>query len=424
GIEENKESVRMRLKRKNETILSLHQEENLTKVRRIGPPSSVAARHEFFKQQRQEIILNGRPSNCIGPPIFLYHEVFSKFSSDFNNEKLDLSNGLCAWTNELIETMANEHMNEDSRKNEFINHITKFIDKLLEVKIEDGSSNDGMLLIETACGENGLRIIHEIKNEIGEGGSDPTIQVTLSYSKYWAQEQRNKIRAVCSCPSILLAVAGPWICVLGGIYTSNPVISPLTDLIPMIPSLDEKCYHRLDISKHENIGNPQRFYPYPHEYITDDRTVIFTYEDWLTEDKTKLLFKGRTDGGCEIVIKFTQRYNAKVHHLCAEKNFAPKLFYVSNSSLGGWYMIVMKYIDSETLQTANITREEYNDVLKNIEEVIDTLHTNDIVFGDLRNSNIMIKKVDERLQAMLIDFDWAGIHQKDRYTPRINPEIK
>lgn len=165
------------------------QEENLTKVRGMGPPSTVAARHEFFKQQRKEIILNGRPPNCVGPPIFLYHEVFSKFSSDFNNENLDLSNGLCAWTSELIETMANEHINEDSRKNAFINHITEFIGKLLEVRIEDGSSNDGMLLIETACGENGLRIIHEIKNEIGEGGSDPTIQATLSYSKYWAQEQ-------------------------------------------------------------------------------------------------------------------------------------------------------------------------------------------------------------------------------------------
>ena len=25
---------------------------------------------------------------------------------------------------------------------------------------------------------------------------------------------------------------------------------------------------------------------------------------------------------------------------------------------------------------------------------------------------------------MLIDFDWAGIHQKDRYIPIMNPEIK
>ncbi|CAI2188113.1 11463_t:CDS:2 [Funneliformis geosporum] len=155
----------------------------------------------------------------------------------------------------------------------------------------------------------------------------------------------------------------------------------------------------------------------------DDVAVQFTYEDWLTEDKSKLLFKGKTYNGCEIVIKFTQRYNVKAHHLCAKKNFAQKLFYVSNINLGGWYMIVMKYINVETLQTANITKEEY-DVLKNIQEAIDTLHTNDIIFGDLHSLNIMIEKVHGKLQVMLIDFGWAGIHQKDCYTPIINPEIK
>ncbi|CAJ0765091.1 24129_t:CDS:1, partial [Entrophospora sp. SA101] len=184
-------------------------------------------------------------------------------------------------------------------------------------------------------------------------------------------------------------------------------------------------YQKLDVFKHVKIENPQRFYPYPHKYITnDDVAVKFTYEDWLTEDKSKLLFKGKTYNGCEIVIKFTQRYNAKAHHLCAEKNLAPKLFCVSNINLGGWYMIVMKYINGETLQTANITKEEYNDVLKNIQEAIDTLHTNDIVFGDLCSSNTMIEKVHGKLQVMLIDFGWAGIHQKDRYTPIMNPEIK
>lgn len=240
-------------------------------------------------------------------------------------------------------------------------------------------------------------------------------------------------------------MAGPWICVLGGIYTSNPVINPLTDFIPMIPSLDEKCYHRiaclfqalynadqylksfyqeLDVPKHEKIENPQRFYPYPHKYTRDDNIIIqFTYEGWLTEDKSKLLFKGRTDDGCEIVIKFTQRYNANAHHLCSEKNLAPKLFYVGNSNLGGWHMIIMEYISGETLQTANITKEEHDDILKNIEEAINTLHTNDIVFGDLRSSNIIVKKVDGKLQGMLIDFDWTGIHQKDRYTSRMNPEV-
>ncbi|CAG8730616.1 17204_t:CDS:1, partial [Funneliformis caledonium] len=46
---------------------------------------------------------------------------------------------------------------------------------LLEVKIENRSSNNGMLLIETAYDKNRLQIIHKIKNEIGKEESDLTI---------------------------------------------------------------------------------------------------------------------------------------------------------------------------------------------------------------------------------------------------------
>ncbi|CAG8599884.1 7019_t:CDS:2 [Funneliformis caledonium] len=113
GVEKDQESVQVGLKRKNKS-----QKENLTKVRRMGPFSS---------------------------------------------------------TSKLIKNMANEYVNEDLRKNAFINHITEFIGKFIEVKIEDGSSIDRMLLVETACGKNGLRIIYEIKNEIGKRKSDLTI---------------------------------------------------------------------------------------------------------------------------------------------------------------------------------------------------------------------------------------------------------
>jgi len=33
------------------------------------------------------------------------------------------------------------------------------------------------------------------------------------------------------CPSIILAIAGPWICVLGGVLVDKAIIQPLTDYI-------------------------------------------------------------------------------------------------------------------------------------------------------------------------------------------------
>ncbi|CAG8597714.1 7736_t:CDS:2, partial [Funneliformis mosseae] len=70
--------------------------------------------------------------------------------------------------NVIILESANEYDNKDSHKYAFINHITEFIVKLIEVKIENRSNNNEMLLVETAYDKNGLRIIHEIKNKISK----------------------------------------------------------------------------------------------------------------------------------------------------------------------------------------------------------------------------------------------------------------
>ncbi|PKK63432.1 hypothetical protein RhiirC2_855014 [Rhizophagus irregularis] len=66
--------------------------------------------------------------------------------------------------------------------------------------------------------EKAVPILWEYKNEIGTGGKDPSIQGICGYAKYWAQSQTKKIRNSSCCPSIILAIAGPWICVLGAVY--------------------------------------------------------------------------------------------------------------------------------------------------------------------------------------------------------------
>ena len=35
------------------------------------------------------------------------------------------------------------------------------------------------------------------------------------------------------CPSILLAIAGPWFCVMGGVYHKKAIIQPITDYVWM-----------------------------------------------------------------------------------------------------------------------------------------------------------------------------------------------
>ncbi|CAI2194497.1 14828_t:CDS:1, partial [Funneliformis geosporum] len=87
----------------------------------------------------------------------------------------------------------------------------------------------------------------------------------------------------------------------------------------------------------------------------------------------------------------------------------PKLLYVS-SSLCGLYMIVMEYVDGQKLRDCDDLKDtEYKKIINDIEVAVNHLHAKDIIFADLRDSNILvIKDDDENYSGMLVDFDWAG----------------
>ena len=53
---------------------------------------------------------------------------------------------------------------------------------------------------------------------------------------------------------------------------------------------------------------------------------------------------------------------------------------------------------------------------KRVKDAIDIVHSNQLVFGDLRRSNILVGNDT----AMLVDFDWCGKSGIARYPPKIN----
>ena len=58
-------------------------------------------------------------------------------------------------------------------------------------------------------------------------------------------------------------------------------------------------------------------------------------------------------------------------------------------------------------------------VYQDIHDAIKLLHSNDLVFGDLRTPNIMVvpngSGSDARCRDVLMDFDWVGTHGIGRY---------
>ena len=247
----------------------------------------------------------------------------------------------------------------------------------------------------------------------------------------------NRLIDRCCCPSIILAIAGPCLCVIGAVYGQSAIVQPLTDYIWLdnspfnapnyvfvarlftalksaILSLS-KYYEALEMDPSPSTVSP---YPYINEYGPDK--IKFTYISRFTShDSYKLLYKATLDDthNTPIVVKFTQRYNAEAHRLLAAEGLAPRLHYSStddNMCYGKQFMIVMDFVDLEP-SSGRLTEDQYHSIKK----AIGILHSNDMVFGDLRLPNILVGNNT----TMLINFDWRGKAGKDRYPPDMNPEI-
>ena len=108
------------------------------------------------------------------------------------------------------------------------------------------------------------------------------------------------IRDNSCCPTFLIALVGPWICILGAVFVDHVVVQELTDFIwigghpyddgklksvtRILAALGkgitelEGFYANLP---HHNSQDPQRFFPFIRQYSVGEHTVKFSYKAYL-----------------------------------------------------------------------------------------------------------------------------------------------
>jgi len=143
-----------------------------------------------------------------------------------------------------------------------------------------------------------------------------------------------KLALHCYCPSIILAIAGPWMYVLGGVFVQKTITQPLTGYIWLggdpFDSTQQAFAVQLFTALKSAIQSLGKYYqsieqdlqsltvketPFP--FITEygAEKIKFTYLSRLDSDyRYKLLFKARLDDmpKTEIVVKGTTR----MHIVC------------------------------------------------------------------------------------------------------------
>ncbi|CAG8636381.1 5837_t:CDS:2 [Funneliformis mosseae] len=401
----------------------------------VDSPSVAAVHRVFPKHQRIANIQCHRPPDLdyIGQPVVLYHEVFSQFLKDCSTIEVDME--ICKEVLSFVKVMSEFYTDEKHRQSA----TTLFYSWLFGEPFQKGPNgspqNDGYIFGSKIV--NGIKIdipivIHDMKNEISTGGCDPFLQASICYTKFWAgkwdgkPEHYKAISDTSVCPAFLLCSAGPWLCISDSVKVDN-----LINMIPIVPTVDytqltqiariftalRKSFRslvdycaKLQPNSYDITSDTKIYFPFP----TTFNDVSFTYTLYI-----KPLILAAKAKNQKIIVKFVQRYNVDAHNLCARENGSPNLLEVQDNVIFGWKIIIMESVNGNPLNMIkDLTIEEKSNIKGYIKHLIDILHENDIVFGDLRSNNVLYDRDSRRI--FLIDFDWAGRHNVDKYPPFMN----
>lgn len=99
--------------------------------------------------------------------------------------------------------------------------------------------------------------------------------------------------------------------------------------------------------------------------------------------------------------------------------YAPRLRYLSELQDGAThFMVVMDRLDGHDMYEEIFQADDLN----RVRMAKTLLHENGYVFGDLRPNNIF--KPKNGPGVMLVDFDWCGKADEDKYPPTLNDDLR
>lgn len=237
-------------------------------------------------------------------------------------------------------------------------------------------------------------------------------------------------------PTTELSLAGAHIGFAGAMWTDKPHIQVLAPVLPLFYHATDtnmraraaRCFgaaknairalkHYYEVEQLDPANHRIPGFPFQTNYtaLADDNLQEFTYLRAVHD--TKLVFQCRAvANGSLLCVKFVRRYSKEAHLKSTSLAFAPPLR--GFQSIGGdWFIVVMDWVGVEyQLLDESPMKEQF---FSEVKDKLALLHQAGYVHGDIRPSNIMVRK-DGKPGIIFLDFDWAGKIGKVRYPMNIN----
>jgi len=166
----------------------------ISRISKAMPPAESAKSSNYTKSQIAYSIYDGRykankPRTSVAPPVQLFHPVFGHFL-DVVKGNHALPDDIICKTTEYMKAASAIYGNEEERR-----AALTLLRNILDVNIQmilnkDKMNPDGIVEIALLVGILlFLLFLEEDKNELGDGGLDPSTQTGFSTAHCWAQDK-------------------------------------------------------------------------------------------------------------------------------------------------------------------------------------------------------------------------------------------
>jgi len=147
-----------------------------------GPSTSYGARMpNFIKEQSEQgrQVCNGRPWDCHTEPVGLYHPVFNEFHDTMEStEPFYADAATYDATDRIFYVFSNLYRGKNKRASAIEEPLRIFLGRAFTLTRANKVESDGVTI--QSYGQSTVYLmIHELKNEIGDGGSSLTTKAIL-----------------------------------------------------------------------------------------------------------------------------------------------------------------------------------------------------------------------------------------------------
>ncbi|KAF9644455.1 hypothetical protein BDM02DRAFT_3212847 [Thelephora ganbajun] len=390
----------------------------------------------------------GRPSDRFGPPTALFSEPLALLKYDL--EHLESFAPDCRILNPTFELVvtATDFFDDESKREAALKPILRGLlggQSEWQKSIADGAAKPDGVWLESSL----VYLIVELKNEPGLEG-DPFLQGLAVYGKIITQDKYAKFFKRSNLPVILLAISGNRLVVSTAVFTDTIYADELLSIrlqlgfhasdnvsyVARVFMAINKSMERLR-ELYKNLlwpsptADPPGLIEFPKlEFFCKVNQADGAELSVIDEENQRhatYLARMETETETQVVfVKFAAKYNEGAHRLLANQNppLAPALYFCARV-VGDMYMVVMEYMPKSKGQSIG-SRSSTDGlpppavVLRDVSKGLDLLHERNLVFGDLRETNLLYLAGDGG-QVLFVDFGGVGRDGMDKYSACLNP---